>query len=116
MTFHCASWLSAWWRDWLARHQHPTSRLLHAFAVPLLPAAGVLAAVQLVRGEWGLWWRPVLLLVVSYAVQWLGHHVEGNDMGEVILIKRLLGKPYVAVAPPRPKDVKPRDFAPRRRD
>lgn len=46
-----------------------------------------------------MWWRPVGLLVVSYALQWIGHRVEGNDMGEVILIKKWLGRPYVAVAP-----------------
>jgi hypothetical protein len=44
-------------------------------------------------------WRPTLLLVVGYALQWLGHRIEGNDVGEVILIKRLLGQPCVAVSP-----------------
>lgn len=94
-----------WLSNWLERHQHPLSQVLHAVAIPMLPAAGVLAVVQLTEGAWSLWWRPVALLVVSYVLQWIGHRVEGNDMGEVILIKRALGKPYVAVSPryrPRP--------------
>jgi len=31
----------------------------------------------------------------------MGHRIEGNDMGEMILFKRLMGKPYTAVAPLR---------------
>ena len=67
----------------------------------MLPLAGILAVLQLRQGAWDLWWRPVGLLVVSYILQWLGHRIEGNDMGEVVLIKKLLGRPFVAVAPRR---------------
>ena len=41
----------------------------------------------------------MLLLVLGYALQWIGHRIEGNDMGEVVLIKKLFGRPYVAVSP-----------------
>lgn len=86
------------WNNWRERHRHPISLALHVIAIPLLVLAGVLVVIQLIEGAWALWWRPALLLIVSYALQWIGHVVEGNDMGEVIVIKRLLGKPYVAVA------------------
>lgn len=86
------------WKSWRARHMHPVSFALHAIAVPMLVLAGVLIVVQLIDGAWSLWSRPVLLIVVSYLLQWIGHVVEGNDMGEVILIKKLLGRPYVAIA------------------
>ena len=33
-----------------------------------------------------------------YALQFIGHWIEGNDPGEVIIIKRILGKPYKAVS------------------
>ncbi len=62
-------------------------------------AAVGLAAVQLQQWRWDLWWRPVAVLLAGYFLQWLGHRIEGNDMGEVILVKRLLSRPYVAVAP-----------------
>lgn len=88
-----------WLNKWLQRHQHPASRALHAVAIPMLPAAGILAIVQLSAGAWGVWWRPFGLLVVSYLLQWFGHRIEGNDMGEVILLKKLLGRDYVAVSP-----------------
>ena len=58
----------------------------------MLPLAGVLAVVQLIQGRWDLWWRPVALLVTSYALQWVGHRIEGSDMGEGTLIRRWLGK------------------------
>ncbi|HRX84204.1 MAG TPA: DUF962 domain-containing protein [Phycisphaerae bacterium] len=85
--------------NWFERHRHPVSLALHAVGIPLLVAGLVLGAWQLWYGMWPLWWRPVGLIVVSYVLQWIGHRVEGNDMGEVVLIKKLLGKPYVAIAP-----------------
>jgi hypothetical protein len=89
----------AWLRNWLSRHQDPLSRGLHYVGIPLTVAALVLAGVQLGQGRWDLWWRPVVLLGAGYVLQYVGHRVEGNDMGEVILVKKLLGRPYCAVAP-----------------
>lgn len=75
------------------------SRGLHYVGIPLTILAVVLAGYQLYHGWWPLWWRPVGLLVAGYALQFAGHRVEGNDMGEVVLVKKLLGRPYVAVSP-----------------
>ena len=41
----------------------------------------------------------MILLLIGYGLQGLGHRLEGNDMGEVLLLKKRLGKPYLAVAP-----------------
>jgi len=73
--------------------------VLHAVGIPLLVIGLVLGAWQLWQWRWDLWWRPVGLIVVSYVLQWIGHRIEGNDMGEIIVIKKLLGKPYVAEVP-----------------
>jgi len=89
---------AGWLRRWLERHRHPASFWLHMVGIPLTIAAVAVALVQLKLGQWDLWWRPVVLLAVGYFVQWLGHRIEGNDMGEVILVKRMLGRPYVAVS------------------
>ncbi len=88
-----------WLHGWLERHQSPLSFWLHMIGIPLAVAAVVLAAYQLWLWRWDLWWRPVLLLAAGYAFQIIGHWHEGNDVGEWILIKKLLGRPYVAVAP-----------------
>lgn len=72
---------------------------LHILGIPLTIAGVFVAAYQLWFGMWDDWWRPLAFWIVGYAIQWLGHVHEGNDMGEVILLKRLLGKPFVAVSP-----------------
>ncbi|HSW46405.1 MAG TPA: Mpo1-like protein [Phycisphaerae bacterium] len=88
-----------WWKRYWERHQHPACRVLHIIGVPMIPAALVLAGVQLAQWRWDLWWRPVGLLVLSYLLQWVGHRIEGNDLGEVVFIKKLLGRPYTAISP-----------------
>lgn len=91
--------MPGWIQNWLERHRHPASRLLHAVGIPLLIWGLLLGGMQLARWRWDLWWRPATLIAGSYLLQWIGHLIEGNDMGEIILIKKLLGRPYVAVAP-----------------
>lgn len=91
--------IPGWLNNWLERHQHPVSFWLHVVGIPLTIAAVGLAGVQLSSWRWDLWWRPTLLLAVGYLLQWIGHMIEGNDMGEFILLKRALGKHYVAISP-----------------
>lgn len=78
-------------KKYMARHQHPVNQLLHLVG---LPVTFVLPCVLLV------WSAPMWALIsflAGYTLQFAGHAVEGNDAGETILIKKLLGKPYVAV-------------------
>ncbi len=86
-------------KNWLERHQHPASQALHAIGIPLLVFGLLLGAWQLYNLQWDLWWRPFCLILISYVLQGIGHRIEGNDMGELILIKKMLGKPYIAIAP-----------------
>ncbi len=85
--------------SWLARNRHPASLVLQAIGIPLTLGFVPLVVVQLAHDQWDLWWRPATLLAGGYLLQWIGHRIEGNDMGEVILVKRWLGRPYVAVSP-----------------
>lgn len=79
-------------RNWLERHQHPFSFAIHMIGIPMTVIA---------IGFWiaGWFWWGVGLFVGGYALQFIGHAVEGNDAGELILFKKLLGLPYVAVVP-----------------
>ena len=88
-----------WVTKWTERHRHPASRVLHAIGIPMLVLAGVAAGWQLAVRRWDAWYLPALLFAGSYLLQWIGHRIEGNDPGEIILIKRLLGRRYVAVSP-----------------
>ena len=61
--------------------------------------AGVLVVVQLWAWAWDLWWRPAVLAVAGYGLQWIGHRIEGNTMGELIPVLRLMGKPHLMISP-----------------
>jgi len=88
-----------WPANWLERHQHPLSLGLHLIGIPAAVAAVVLALMPFWTSRPGPWWLPAGLLIAGYLLQWLGHRIEGNDMGEVILIKKWLGRPFTAVSP-----------------
>ena len=47
----------------------------------------------------GDWWWFAGLFVGGYALQFLGHAIEGNDAGELILVKKALGLPYIDIVP-----------------
>jgi hypothetical protein len=76
---------------WLVRHQHPFNFAIHLVGIPV-----AVAGIPLLY--FYPWWG-VGALVVGYFLQWMGHRVEGNDVGEWAGIKRLLGLPYVAISP-----------------
>lgn len=78
--------------EWLLRHQLPFNFYIHLVGIPV----ALLGVVLLFYAEW-LW--AAVCLVVGYFLQWLGHRAEGNDVGEWAGIKRLLGLPYVSIAP-----------------
>lgn len=86
-------------RNWLERHRNAFNFGIHLVGIPV-----ALAGVPLLFLEEWLWGGAAL--ASGYFLQWIGHRVEGNDVGEFIPIKKLLGLPYVAVAPPREKPVK----------
>jgi hypothetical protein len=81
--------------NWLERHQHPFNRRIHLLGIPL---ALIGAPLLLVLLPWDQWYWAALAFVGGYALQWLGHRVEGNDVGEWAAIKRWMGWPYVAIA------------------
>ncbi|MCS7166964.1 MAG: DUF962 domain-containing protein [Gemmatales bacterium] len=84
-------WLRRAWYNWRQRHQHPLSLALHAVGIPMT----ILALPCLIL----TWWSAAAVLFFGgYALQFVGHAIEGNDPGEVILVKRFLGLSYVAVA------------------
>jgi hypothetical protein len=79
-------------RNWLERHQNPFNYWIHLIGIPL-------ALMGLVLLFAAPWYYGAAAIVAGYLLQWVGHRVEGNDVGEFIPVKRLLGLPVVAVAP-----------------
>jgi len=78
--------------NWRERHQHPFSFWIHMIGIPMTVVGIALLFFQ-------PWYWGAAAFVLGYLLQFIGHRVEGNDMGEWAGIKRLLGLPYVAVSP-----------------
>jgi hypothetical protein len=94
-------------RNWLDRHQTPANYWIHMAGIPLA-FAGV-PALLLVEWYWGAG-----AIVGGYFLQWVGHRIEGNDVGEFIPVKRLIGLPVVAIAPQHgPRDATGGEESPR---
>ena len=70
---------------WCSRHKHPINAAFHIIGIPLTFVAGLVAIkISVLLG--------IGLFVLGYAMQFIGHGIEGNEAGETILIKKLLKK------------------------
>jgi uncharacterized membrane protein YGL010W len=77
---------------WRLRHQLPINFALHMIGIPMVLASLVLFFLT-------DWYWGAGAFVLGYLIQYIGHCLEGNDLGEWAAIKRLLGLPYVGIAP-----------------
>lgn len=74
--------------DYGQRHKHPVNAVLHIIGVPSV-ILGLFLLIGPGRREkhslssWGL-----LFVVFGYFLQYLGHRSQGNEVGEVILVKK----------------------------
>lgn len=86
-------------QNYRERHLHPGNMAFHAIGLPvtfILPIH-FLVWHKHYPASWAL-----IAFVVGYVLQFIGHAIEGNDAGELILIKRWLGRPYVEFGPRHP--------------
>jgi uncharacterized membrane protein YGL010W len=72
--------------NWKSRHRNPTNFWLHMLGIP---ASFVACPVLLILQEWLL---AVVFFMAGYALQFLGHLVEGNRSGEEMLLRRLVAR------------------------
>ncbi|MBD3674623.1 MAG: DUF962 domain-containing protein [Planctomycetaceae bacterium] len=79
--------------NYIERHQNRTNQLFHLVG---LPVTFIVPVVFLIQQQ--PWWA-LGSFVLGYVLQFIGHAFEGNDAGEMILIKKLLGKPYREFGP-----------------
>ena len=77
---------------WRLRHQNRFNFWIHIIGIPI--AMSSLVLWQFVAWEWS-----IVAFLFGYFLQYVGHLIEGNDVGELIPIKRWLGWPVVAIAP-----------------
>ncbi len=84
-------------KNYRERHLHPGNLAIHLIALPVTFILPIHFLVWSYPASWAL-----IAFVVGYALQFIGHAIEGNDAGELILIKRWLGRPYVEFGPRHP--------------
>ena len=72
--------------SWRTRHRNTTNFWLHMMGIP---ACFLAAPVLLVMGQW---WLALASFVSGYALQFVGHLVEGNRSGEEMLLRRILSR------------------------
>jgi len=70
------------YKSWAVRHVHPLNYTLHLLGIPMTVAGGVCFFFS-------FWIWGILLTVVGFALQVLGHRIEGSEMGEWLLIKKI---------------------------
>ncbi|HEY9677429.1 MAG TPA: Mpo1-like protein [Drouetiella sp.] len=71
--------------DYCQRHKHPVNAVLHIFGVP----AAFYGIYLLFAGAPAM---GCALIFVGYLFQYLGHRAQGNEVGEVTLIKNIWRK------------------------
>lgn len=68
------------WDEWVAQyaksHQHPVNRFCHTVGIPLIAVSLPLFAAAIFAQ--GLWPIPVIMFVVGWVLQFVGHWFEGK--------------------------------------
>lgn len=94
--------------NWLLRHRHPVNFWLHILGIPL----AVTGLVLLIAWHFQDWSWGASAITLGYVLQFIGHTVEGNDLGEWAGIKRMLGLPYISIAPRWQQQAEPQSLEP----
>ena len=65
------------WDDWISEyaeaHRHPMNRFCHSIGIPMIALSIVLLPLAFVRAYWAV---PVMLFVVGWVFQFIGHAYE----------------------------------------
>jgi hypothetical protein len=71
--------------DYISRHKHPVNACLHIIGVPQV----FFGIYKLLTGQTGF---GAANFCCGYFFQYLGHKAQGNEVGEVTLIKNICKK------------------------
>jgi hypothetical protein len=85
--------------NWMERHRHPVSFVLHMIGIPPTIVGVLMIPVYLYLLSVSLFLFALAQFVGGYLLQFLGHAIDGSDPGEIIMFKKKLGMSYVEIAP-----------------
>ena len=68
------------WDEWIEEyshsHEHPVNRLTHSFGIPMIALSVLMAPVCFFVAN--LWIAALVLFVVGWILQFVGHYFEGK--------------------------------------
>lgn len=79
-------------QDWVERHRHPVSLVLHLIGIPVSVLGLLLVPAYLILLSGPIFLLSAGLFAAGYAFQFLGHLLEWSEPGEITGIRRLLGR------------------------
>jgi hypothetical protein len=77
--------------NWLDRHRGPVSFVLHMIGIPPTILGALLVPIYVSLVSIPIFVFAAVFFFGGYAIQFLGHALEGTDPGEITLLKRKLG-------------------------
>jgi hypothetical protein len=81
-------------KNYIPRHRNRWNQLLHLAGVPLTFVVPVVLLVAELE-----WFWAIGCFFAGYGLQFAGHAIEGNDAGEVVFVRKMLGMPYTEYGP-----------------
>ncbi|MCD6459295.1 DUF962 domain-containing protein [bacterium] len=72
-------------KTWLYRHKYPVDIVLHIIGIPMTFAAGIIVIK-------GYYLYGILCFIFGYVFQYIGHVIEGSEMGELMIIQNIFKK------------------------
>ncbi|MFP4104653.1 MAG: Mpo1-like protein [Phycisphaerae bacterium] len=73
-------------QNWMSRHRNPANFWIHMAAIPMTFVVPVICLLM------QRWWLAGAFFVGGYALQFVGHVVEGNRSGEEMLLRRIFAR------------------------
>ena len=91
--------------DWLERHRHPGSFLLHMIGIPPTVLGLVLIPVYLLLPSVDVFLLALAAFFGGYQLQFLGHFWDGTESGEMAYLKGWWARRVGDLRVPRRKNV-----------
>jgi Protein of unknown function (DUF962) len=84
---------------WIDRHRDPMSFVLHMFGIPPTILGVLLIPVYVMLISIPIFLLALTMFVGGYAIQFLGHLLDGSEPGEIMYLRRKMGWSYAKMAP-----------------
>jgi hypothetical protein len=92
--------------NWLQRHRGPVSFVLHIIGIPPTILGVLLIPVYVMQLSVPVFLLSFSLFFGGYAIQFLGHLLEGSEPGEITLLRKWLSRRFpTTFSAPKPRQI-----------